>query len=134
MLDLGKVLHTPSFVLEYDAFERNLAVIANLQEELPCTFLLALKGFGMHAVFPELALCAKGATASSLNEALLASEYFKEVHAYAPAYQSSEFSSLVKLASHVTFNSLAEYHRYENQLRGAMAGLRINPEYSVVGT
>ncbi|WP_320127876.1 carboxynorspermidine decarboxylase [uncultured Sphaerochaeta sp.] len=134
MLDVGKVLHTPAFVLEYEAFAHNLEVIAKLQEELPCTFLLALKGFGMHAVFPELAHCAKGATASSLNEALLASEYFKEVHAYAPVYQSGEFSSFVKLASHVTFNSLEEYHRYENQLGGALAGLRINPEYSLVET
>jgi carboxynorspermidine decarboxylase len=134
MLELDKVLHTPAFVLEYDAFVRNLAVIEKLQEELPCTFLLALKGFGMHAVFSELAACAKGATASSLNEALLASEYFKEVHAYAPVYQISEFPSFVKLASHITFNSLSEYHRHENQLGGALAGLRINPEYSLVET
>ncbi len=57
-------------------------------------FLFALKGFGMHAVFAELAETACGATASSLNEALLASPYFAEVHAYAPVYQDREFATI----------------------------------------
>lgn len=134
MLDPTKILHTPAFVLEYDALERNLALIQALQKELPCTFLFALKGFGMHRVFAELASCAKGATASSLNEARLASEYFSSVHAYAPVYAPDEFESIVELSSHITFNSVDQYTRYKKRLGTTLAGLRVNPRYEVVET
>ena len=132
MLNTARVKHTPAFVLEYEAFMQNLTVIKRLQQDLPCTFLLALKGFAMHAVFPELAQCAKGVTASSLNEALLGNEFFSEIHAYAPVYQKNEFVQLVKLSSHITFNSLAEYTGHRSQIGSVLAGLRINPEYASV--
>ena len=134
MLDATKVAHTPAFVLEYDAFLRNLTLIRGLQEELPCTFLFALKGFGMHRVFKEIATCAQGATASSLNEARLASEFFASVHAYAPVYQPEEFDAIAKLSSHITFNSVDQYARYKDRLQTSLAGLRVNPKYEVVET
>lgn len=134
MLDTSKIAHTPAFVLEYDAFQRNLTVIRELQQKLPCTFLFALKGFGMHRVFGELAASAQGATASSLNEARLASTYFSTVHAYAPVYHPKEFDAIAKLASHITFNSLDQYQRYKERLRSSLAGLRVNPHYEVVET
>jgi len=134
MLDTSKIAHTPAFVLEYDAFQRNLTVIRELQQKLPCTFLFALKGFGMHRVFGELATSAQGATASSLNEARLASKYFSTVHAYAPVYHPKEFDAIAKLASHITFNSLDQYQRYKDMLGSSLAGLRVNPHYEVVET
>lgn len=134
MLDLTKIVYTPAFVLEYDAFQRNLTLIQKLQQELPCTFLFALKGFGMHHVFGELAACAQGATASSLNEARLASEYFPTVHAYAPVYHPREFDAIAGLSSHITFNSLEQYLRYKDRLGSSLAGLRVNPQYEVVET
>ncbi len=134
MLDARIVAHTPAFVLEYEAFQKNLALIRDLQQELPCTFLFALKGFGMHRVFGEIATSAQGATASSLNEARLAGEYFTNVHAYAPVYQPDEFDAIAKLSSHITFNSVAQYARYKDRLYMALAGLRVNPQYDVVET
>ncbi len=134
MLDASNVSHTPAFVLEYDAFQRNLALIRELQQELPCTFLFALKGFGMHRVFPEIAASAQGATASSLNEARLASEFFSSVHAYAPVYQREEFDAIAKISSHITFNSVDQYIRYKDRLGSSLAGLRVNPKYEVVET
>ena len=134
MLDASNVRHTPAFVLEYDAFQRNLALIRELQQELPCTFLFALKGFGMHRVFPEIAASAQGATASSLNEARLASEFFSSVHAYAPVYQREEFDAIAKISSHITFNSVDQYIRYKDRLGSSLAGLRVNPKYEVVET
>lgn len=132
MLDPAKITHTPAFVLEYGAFMKNLSLIGELQRELPCTFLFALKGFGMHRVFPELADCAKGATASSLNEARLASEFFSSVHAYAPVYSPDEFDDIARLSSHVTFNSVDQFNRYKKRLGSSLAGLRVNPQYAVV--
>jgi len=134
MLDPTKITHTPAFVLEYDALLKNLALIRNLQQELPCTFLFALKGFGMHRVFKEIATSAQGATASSLNEARLAGEYFSSVHAYAPVYQLGEFDAIAKLSSHITFNSVDQYTRYKGRIRTSLAGLRVNPKYEVVDT
>ena len=134
MLDATKVAHTPAFVLENEAFEKNLSLIRNLQKELPCTFLFALKGFGMHRVFGEIATSAQGATASSLNEARLAREYFSSVHAYAPVYQPEEFDAIAKLSSHITFNSIDQYVRYKERVHTSLAGLRVNPKYEVVET
>lgn len=134
MLDTAKILHTPAFVLEYDAFQKNLALIRDLQQQLPCTFLFALKGFGMHRVFPEIAAVAHGATASSLNEATLASEHFSSVHAYAPVYHPKEFDGIAQLSSHITFNSVDQYNRYKGRLGTSLAGLRVNPKLEVVRT
>ena len=128
------VAHTPAFVLEYDALQKNLALIRDLQQQLPCTFLFALKGFGMHRVFGEIATSAQGATASSLNEARLAGEFFANVHAYAPVYQKDEFDAIAKLSSHITFNSIDQFTRYKDRLGSSLAGLRVNPKYEVVET
>ena len=134
MLDARIVTHTPAFVLEYDALQKNLSLIRQLQQELPCTFLFALKGFGMHRVFGEIAQTAQGATASSLNEALLASEHFSSVHSYAPVYQKDEFDAIAKISTHITFNSLDQYARYKDRMQTSLAGLRVNPKYEVVDT
>lgn len=134
MLDARIVSHTPAFVLEYEALEKNLALIRDLQKEVPCTFLFALKGFGMHRVFGEIAQAAQGATASSLNEARLASEHFCSVHAYAPVYQKDEFDAIAKLSTHITFNSVAQYTRYRDRTNACLVGLRVNPKYEAVKT
>lgn len=134
MIDPGKITSTPAFVLDYEAFMRNLKFIATLQRDVPVTFLFALKGFAMHAVFPELAACAKGATVSSLNEALLASPFFDDIHAYAPVYLDKEFDSIATSASHITFNSLAQYAKHKEHCNHLSVGLRINPLYSTVDT
>jgi carboxynorspermidine decarboxylase len=128
------VERTPAFVLEYDRFKQNLALIDSLQQRIPARFLLALKGFAMYEVFEEIAKVASGATASSLNEARLAGEYFGEVHAYCPAYNPREFPFIAAIAKHITFNSIAQYERHKTGLGRAKAGLRINPEYSTVET
>lgn len=136
MIDIKKINHTPAFVLEYELFQKNLSIIEQLQKELPVSILFALKGFAMHAVFPpELASVASGATASSLNEALLASPYFDEVHAYAPVYQKNEFETIASMATHITFNSVSQLETYRDRSSNAkLGGLRINAMYSTVST
>ncbi len=117
MFDTNQILHTPAFVLDYERFTRNLQLIKDLHRQVPVKFLFALKGFAMHAVFAELAETACGATASSLNEALLASPYFTEVHAYAPVYQDREFATIAALSKHITFNSLSQYEKHKTIVR-----------------
>ncbi|MBN2451774.1 MAG: carboxynorspermidine decarboxylase [Lentisphaeria bacterium] len=134
MLDPLRV-PSPCFVLEEDAFRRNLAVIADVQRRAGVRFLLALKGFAMWRVFPWVREVVAGATASSLHEARLAFEELGgEVHAYAPAYREKEWEALLGCCTHVTFNSLAQQARFGPRSAGRSCGLRINPEYSPVPT
>ncbi len=134
MEELKNIPATPSFVLEYQKFQRNLDVISDIQNHAPCRFLFALKGFAMHRVFEQIAQTASGAAASSLNEARLAREFFPQVHAYAPVYIPKDFPEIAAVSDHVTFNSLRQYEQYRGELQGASAGIRINPEYSSVET
>lgn len=124
---------TPAFVLEEKRLEENLAVIDQIQEEAPCRFLIALKGFAMFSQFPKISGTARGAAVSSLNECRLAGEYFSgNVHAYAPVYRDDEFDAFAETCRHISFNSQNQYEHFKHRLRGASPGLRINPEYSAV--
>jgi carboxynorspermidine decarboxylase len=123
--------------LEERLLRRNLGIFARLQQGAPIEVMLALKGFALFHCFPWLKPVLAGASASSLWEAqLAATEFGKEVHVYAPAYRDADFSQLLPLASHVTFNSLGQWQRFGGQAQqaGVKAGLRINPEYSPVTT
>jgi carboxynorspermidine decarboxylase len=80
-----------------------------------------------------------GATASSLNEALLAKyEFGREVHVYAPAYSAAEFPEILGLADHLVFNSFSQWKRFkpivQASKRAVSCGLRVNPEYAEVDT
>lgn len=133
MIDLN-LIPSPCFVLEEDLLDKNLTVFERIEKESGVYALCALKGFAFHHVFPKLASKIHGATASSLNEALLASTHFEHVHACAPVYIDSEFDQIVQLSSHVTFNSISQYNRFKDRLGDKIPMLRINPEYSEVDT
>lgn len=78
-----------------------------------------------------------GATASSLNETLLASQKMgKEIHICAPAYRKDEIETLLSHATHITFNSFSQWLAYKNITlkKKVSAGIRINPEYSSIDT
>ena len=135
MVDPQLIERTPAFVLEHRAFQRNLQLMDHLQQQVPARFLLAIKGFAMHAVFDEIAKVATGATASSLYEAQLAHEFFAEVHTYCPVYIPRDVPALSSMARHMTFNSIAEAERYLPLVSSTCSsGLRINPEYATVET
>jgi carboxynorspermidine decarboxylase len=126
---------SPCFVLEEARLRANLELLAEVSRRSGATILCALKGFAMYGTFPLVRRYLAGVTASSLAEALLGMEEFgKEVHAYCPAYIPDDFDAIARIASHITFNSIGEYRRYQARLRGASPGLRINPEYAEVAT
>jgi carboxynorspermidine decarboxylase len=129
---------SPCYVIEEERFRRNLALITRVSEESGTEIILAFKGFAMWGVFPILKEYINGASASSPDEARLC---FEEIgvpaHTYSPVYKAADFESILKYSSHVTFNSLAQFHKYStilsHFLRKVSAGLRINPEYSEIG-
>ena len=59
-------------------------------------------------------------------------------HTYSPAYTDGEIREIASMSSHLTFNSLTQYQRYQEIAREVnpkiSLALRINPEYSEVGT
>jgi len=127
----------PSFNLYEDKLRQNLELVADVAAATDTTIILALKAFAFYPAFPIIAEYLKGATASSLNEALLIKKHFgKAPHVYAPVYRPHEFEQIADIAGHLTFNSLTELERYRKvwEPMGKSVGLRVNPEYSPVKT
>ncbi len=134
---------SPAFVLDESRLRRNLKLIRHVSEASGAEIILAFKGFAMWSTFDLLReYGVPGATASSLNEALLAREEMRgEVHVYAPAYSDEDFPELLRLADHLTFNSFSQWEKFRPQVVAARAagkvvgiGIRVNPEYAEVGT
>jgi len=135
-VDYSKI-PSPCYVLDEKRLRANLELINNVSEASGVEIILAFKGFAMWSAFPIVREYLNGAAASSLNEAkLCVGEMKVKAHTYAPAYTDSEFDELMKLSSHITFNSIAQYEKFKPRLTGKSisCGLRVNPEYSDVGT
>ncbi len=126
---------SPCFVVDEAALARNLAKLAAVKQRTGCRVLLALKGFAMFRVFPQLRAALDGACASSPHEARLGREEFGgEVHAFAAAFSAADIADLLTTCDHLTFNSFNQWRRFRDAVRAAprpiVCGLRINPEHS----
>ena len=119
-----------------EALRANGRILREVQSASGGKIILALKGFSMHPSFPGLRPFLAGTTASSLNEARLGSrEFGGEVHVYAVAYTETDFPKYLDLATHISFNSVAQWRHFRERALarpGVAYGLRINPEYSEV--
>jgi len=136
MIDYSKV-PSPCYVIDEERFRKNLSLIKHVADESGAEIILAFKGFSMWGVFPILREYIKGAAASSPDEArLCAEEIGSPAHTYSPAYSETDFEKILSYSSHVTFNSIAQFHRFSNKLKkyskNISAGLRINPEFSEI--
>lgn len=134
-----KELPTPCYVVDEKLLKRNLEILQTVQERTGAKILLALKGFSMHSVFPLVGQYLKGTAASSLFEAKLGFEEMgKEVHVYSPAYLDEELDELLEYSDHIVFNSFDQWEKFKdkvkNHSRKIECGIRINPEYSEIGT
>ncbi len=132
-------LPSPAFVLDEKLLRKNLVLIKSVMDAAEIDIILAFKGFAMWSAFPLVRQYVHGATASSLFEARLCYEEMKtRAHVYAPVYRDDEFDELMKYSSHIVFNSVAQFQKfYPRTLQAGhpiSCGLRVNPEYSDVGT
>ena len=126
---------TPIYIIEERKLRRNLRLIADVARRADVEIILAFKAFALWKTFPVFREYIHATTASSLNEALLAyKEFGAPAHTYSPAYTESEFDQIAACSSHLTFNSLSQYERFHNRAARCSLGLRVNPEYSEVGT
>jgi carboxynorspermidine decarboxylase len=137
-VDYSKI-PSPAFVLEEKLLRQNLELINWVQKEAGIEIILAFKGFAMWSAFPLVREYLKGATASSLFEARLCFEEMKtRAHVYSPVYFENEFEELMDYSSHIVFNSINQFQKFYSETKKAKhqisCGIRINPEYSDVGT
>ena len=132
-------LTRPAYVLEEKRLRRNLALIRDVAERSGVEIILAFKAYALWKTFPIFREYISSTTASSLSEARLAYEEFgAPAHTFSPAYTDYEIGDIARMSSHLTFNSLSQYERYHNRAKAANSaiklGVRVNPEYSEVGT
>jgi carboxynorspermidine decarboxylase len=128
---------SPCYVIDEDRFRKNLSLIRHVSDESGAEIILAFKAFAMWGVFDILREYVSGAAASSVNEARLCfDEIGSLAHTYSPAFKESEFDSILKYSSHITFNSIRQYNKFRSVLKNhsgkISAGLRINPEFSEI--
>ena len=126
---------TPIYIIEEKKLRRNLRLISDVAAKADIEIILAFKAFALWKTFPIFREYIHATTASSLSEARLALEEFgAPAHTYSPAYTDDEIDEVIRCSSHLTFNSLSQYRRYHERAAGVSIGLRVNPEYSEVGT
>ncbi len=137
-VDFNKV-PSPCYVLDEHLLEKNLGLIHSVKQKTGAEIILAFKGFAMWGVFPLIKKYIHSTTASSLNEARLAVEEFgTPAHTYAPVYTDDDFPGIINCSSHITFNSLTQFHHFLPAIKQSgkklSLGIRVNPEYSEVET
>jgi carboxynorspermidine decarboxylase len=139
MIDFNSIT-SPAFVLDESLLRKNLRLIRSVSEQSGAEIILAFKAFALWKAFPIVREYIPCSTASSVFEAQLAFEEMKSpAHTYSPAYTETNFPTLLKYSSHITFNSLSQFERFYPSVtaykkRIISCGLRINPEYSSVET
>ncbi len=128
-------LPTPYYVVYEDCLRRNLELISEVSRQSGAKIIMAFKANALWRTFPIIKEYNRNCTASSVNELLLgAEELGGEIHSYSPAYTDDNIDTFLKLSSHITFNSLGQWKRFEAKARrsGVSCGLRVNPKCSVI--
>lgn len=137
-------LPTPFYVIYEDRLRHNLELITRVEREAGVKIIMAFKANAVWRTFPIIREYVQAATASSLNELRLAAEELgSEVHSYCPAYTPDTIGQYLRLSTHLTFNSLSQWHRFKADIdrhnadpdkRHVSPGLRVNPQCSVIET
>lgn len=130
---------SPCYIMDEELLRKNLTLIKNVALQAEVEIILAFKSFAMWRSFPVFREYINHSTASSLYEARLALEEFgSKAHTYSPAYTEDEFEEILHCSSHITFNSMSQFHRFYPSVvkhpHDVSCGIRINPEYSEVET
>ena len=130
---------TPYYLLEEELLRKNLSLIQSVKERAGVNIILAFKAFAMWKIFPIIREYIPHSTASSIFEAQLAYEEMgSPAHTYSPAYTEKDFPVIMRYSSHITFNSFSQFQQFYPMIAAdgnrISCGIRINPEYSTVGT
>lgn len=131
-------LPTPFYIVYEDRLRRNLQLISDVAARSGAKIIMAFKANALWRTFPIFREYGFGFTASSLNELMLGCEFLSDdAHSYCPAYTSATIDEYLSRSTHITFNSLGQWHQHKDTLKkypSVSAGLRVNPHCSVVET
>lgn len=132
-------IHEPMYILEESRLRGNLELISRVARDAGIEIILAFKAYALWKTFPIFREYISSTTASSLYEARLGFEEFgAPVHTFTPALTDAEIDEISRYSSHISFNSLTQYGRFHERALKVnpklKLGLRVNPEYSEVGT
>lgn len=130
---------TPFYIVYEDKLRSNLELITSVSRRADVKIIMAFKANALWRTFPIIREYGIDATASSLNELRLArEELHAQVHSYCPAYTRATIDEYLDGSTHITFNSLSQWHRFKADVQargGAVSpGLRVNPLCSVIET
>lgn len=130
-------LPTPFYIVYEERLRRNLELITRVEREAGVNIIMAFKANALWRTFPIVREYNRDFTASSLNELRLGNEELGgEAHVYCPVYTPQTIDEFLARATHLTFNSLSQWERYGQRAisAGVSAGLRVNPQCSVIET
>lgn len=130
-------LNTPYYIVYEDRLRRNFSLITDVERRAGVNIIMAFKANALWRTFHILREYNRDFTASSLNELRLGNEQLGgEAHVYCPVYTDNTIGEFLSRASHITFNSLAQWERYGQKAleAGVSPGLRVNPHCSVIDT
>lgn len=137
-------IRTPYYIIYEDKLRDNLNLIKSVSDATGVEIIMAFKANAVWRTFPIFREYGISSTASSINEMLLGNdELKKKVHSYCPVYTDETIDKFIEGSTHITFNSLSQFNKYENRIKKhnidnpqdkVSMGLRINPEYTVIDT
>ncbi|MDE6393668.1 MAG: carboxynorspermidine decarboxylase [Muribaculaceae bacterium] len=132
-------IQTPYYIVYEERLRANLEKLQKVSRDANLKIIMAFKANALWKTFPIIKEYFTASTASSLNEMRLSLEYLgNDVHAYCPVYTEASFPDFLDGCTHITFNSLAQFHKFHPLMqahkRKVSAGLRVNPHCSVIDT
>lgn len=128
---------TPYYIIYEEKLRNNLSLIDSVRKRAGVEIIMAFKANALWRTFPIFREYGFKFTASSLNEMQLGNEYLHtKAHSYCPAYTARTIDRFLAGSSHITFNSLSQFARFGAAANraGVSAGLRVNPQCSVIET
>lgn len=130
-------LPTPCYLIDEEKLTKNIQIIQHIKQQSNCQIILALKGFATFSTFEKLKRDLDGVTASSIYEARLGYEEFKQaIHVHSIAMDEHECTQYNTIAEHISFNSLNQFNLFKSKNKSIKAslGIRVNPKCSQAPT
>lgn len=125
---------TPAYVFDENIIDNNLTQLVDLKNKSGCLVLYSIKALPLGQVLNKAKEYLDGLSVSSLFEARLAREVLGDkgnVQITTPGLRDDEVSELKELCTHISFNSINQYHRFDkNEVFKTSLGFRLNPKIS----
>jgi carboxynorspermidine decarboxylase len=124
-------IKTPYFLLDETRLLKNMEKIDYVRKQSGAKAVLALKCFSSWSVFPLMSKYMDGTTSSGFYEAKLGHEKFGgETQGYSVSWSDDDINELVTFADKIIFNSLSQFNRFYDKVKGKNIGMRVNPGVS----